>query len=51
MVACATDIVLSSVQSNLKELDADSLVRPFPGGIEVRKLAIAAPRDIARREA
>lgn len=39
MVAtCATDIMLSSVQFSLKELDANSLVRLFPGmdNMEIR---------------
>ncbi|MDN4982046.1 hypothetical protein QY049_02250 [Bradyrhizobium sp. WYCCWR 13022] len=31
IAACATDIMLSSVQLSLKELEADSLVRLFPG--------------------
>jgi hypothetical protein len=31
IAACATDIMLSSVQFSLKELDANSLVRMFPG--------------------
>ena len=31
VAACATDMMLSSVQFSLKELDADSLVRLFPG--------------------
>ncbi|AJA61774.1 hypothetical protein JQ582_22740 [Bradyrhizobium japonicum] len=31
IAACATDIMLSSVQFNLKELDSNSLVRLFPG--------------------
>lgn len=31
IAACATDIMLSSVQFNLKELDANSIVRLFPG--------------------
>jgi hypothetical protein len=31
IAACATDIMLSSVQFSLKELDADSLARLFPG--------------------
>lgn len=31
IAACATDMMLSSVQFSLKELDADSLVRLFPG--------------------
>lgn len=31
IAACATDIMLSTVQFSLKELDANSLVRLFPG--------------------
>lgn len=31
VAACATDMMLSSVQFSLKELDANSLVRLFPG--------------------
>jgi hypothetical protein len=31
IAACATDIMLSSVQFSVKELDADSIVRLFPG--------------------
>ena len=31
VAACATDIMLSSVQFSLKELDANSIVRLFPG--------------------
>jgi len=31
IASCATDMMLSSVQFNLKELDADSLIRLFPG--------------------
>jgi hypothetical protein len=31
IAACATDMMLSSVQFSLKELDPDSLVRLFPG--------------------
>ena len=31
IAACATDIMLSSVQFSLKELDANSVVRLFPG--------------------
>jgi hypothetical protein len=31
VAACATDIMLSSVQFSLKELDANSIVRVFPG--------------------
>jgi hypothetical protein len=38
IAACATDIMLSSVQFSLKELDADSVARLFPGieGMEIR---------------
>ena len=38
IAACATDIMLSSVQFSLKEVDADSLLRLFPGieGMEIR---------------
>jgi len=31
VAACATDIMLSSVQFSLKELDANSVARLFPG--------------------
>lgn len=31
IAACATDMMLSSVQFSLKELDTDSLIRLFPG--------------------
>jgi hypothetical protein len=31
VAACATDIMLSSVQFSLKELDANSIIRLFPG--------------------
>ena len=31
IAACATDIMLSSVQFSVKELDANSIVRLFPG--------------------
>jgi hypothetical protein len=31
VAACATDIMLSSVQFSLKELDANSIARLFPG--------------------
>ncbi|MDA9400585.1 hypothetical protein [Bradyrhizobium sp. CCBAU 45389] len=31
VAACATDIMLSSIQLSLKELDANSIVRLFPG--------------------
>jgi hypothetical protein len=38
IAACATDIMLSSVQLSVKELDADSIARLFPGmeDMEVR---------------
>jgi hypothetical protein len=37
IAACATDIMLSSVQFSLKELDADTIARLFPGmeGMEI----------------
>ena len=31
IAACATDMMLSNVQFSLKELDANSLIRLFPG--------------------
>ncbi|OPY95668.1 hypothetical protein A5906_06715 [Bradyrhizobium sacchari] len=31
VAACATDMMLSSIQFSLKELDANSIVRLFPG--------------------
>ncbi len=31
IASCATDMMLSSVQFSLKELDADSIIRLFPG--------------------
>jgi hypothetical protein len=38
IAACATDIMLSSVQLSAKEVDANTLVRLFPGmeGIEIK---------------
>ena len=38
IAACATDIMLSSVQFSLKQLDANSIARLFPGmeGMEIR---------------
>ena len=38
IAACATDMMLSSVQFSLKELDANSLARLFPGmeDVEIR---------------
>lgn len=38
IAACATDIMLSSVQFSVRELDANSIARLFPGmeGMEIR---------------
>ncbi|MBR0906526.1 hypothetical protein [Bradyrhizobium liaoningense] len=38
VAACATDMMLSSVQFSLKELDANSIIRQFPGmeDLEIR---------------
>lgn len=38
VAACATDIMLQSVQFSLKELDANNVIRMFPGmeGMEIR---------------
>lgn len=38
IAACATDIMLSSIQFSLTELDANSITRLFPGmeGVEIR---------------
>ncbi|WP_244443022.1 hypothetical protein [Bradyrhizobium sp. Ai1a-2] len=38
IAACASDIMLSSVQLSAKEVDADTLLRLFPGmeGMEIR---------------
>jgi hypothetical protein len=38
VAACASDIMLSSVQFSLKEVDANSVIRLFPGmeGIEIK---------------
>lgn len=45
VAACATDIMLSSVQFSLKELDANSLIRQFPGmeDMEIRYHRCPAP--------
>ncbi|SDG40151.1 hypothetical protein SAMN05216338_1001168 [Bradyrhizobium sp. Rc2d] len=45
VAACATDMMLSSVQFSLKELDANSLVRLFPGmeDMEIRYHRCPAP--------
>ncbi|UEM10311.1 hypothetical protein J4G43_037470 [Bradyrhizobium barranii subsp. barranii] len=45
IAACATDIMLSSVQFNLKELDSNSLVRLFPG---MEELEIRYHRCLAK---
>jgi hypothetical protein len=38
VAACASDIMLSSVQFSLKEVDANSVIRLFPGmaGMEIK---------------
>jgi hypothetical protein len=38
IAACASDIMLSSVQFSLKEVDANSVIRMFPGmdGMEIK---------------
>ncbi|MBR0841115.1 hypothetical protein JQ607_13040 [Bradyrhizobium liaoningense] len=45
IASCATDMMLSSVQFSLKELDANSLIRLFPGmeDMEIRYHRCAAP--------
>ncbi|MGY8630889.1 hypothetical protein RAD15_00150 [Bradyrhizobium sp. 14AA] len=45
IAACATDMMLSSIQFSLKELDANSLVRLFPGmeDMEIRYHRCPAP--------
>ena len=43
--ACASDIMLSSVQFSLKEVDANAVIRLFPGmdGMEVKYARCRAP--------
>jgi hypothetical protein len=45
ITACATDIMLSSVQFSVKTLDADSIVRLFPGmeDLEIRYSRCPSP--------
>jgi hypothetical protein len=45
IAACATDIMLSSVQFSVKTLDADSIVRLFPGmeDLEIRYSRCPSP--------
>jgi hypothetical protein len=45
IAACATDIMLSSVQFSVKELDADSIARLFPGmeDMEIRYHRCSSP--------
>lgn len=44
IAACATDMMLSSVQFSLKEFDANSLLREFPGmDMEIRYYRCPAP--------
>ena len=45
IAACATDIMLSSVQFSVKALDADSIVRLFPGmeELEIRYSRCPSP--------
>ena len=45
VAACATDIMLQSVQFSLRELDANNVIRMFPGmeGMEIRYARCPAP--------
>jgi hypothetical protein len=45
IAACATDIMLSSVQLSAKALDADTIIRLFPGmdDIEIRYSRCPSP--------
>jgi hypothetical protein len=45
VAACASDIMLSSVQFSLKEVDANAVIRQFPGmdGMEIRYARCRAP--------
>ena len=45
VAACASDIMLQSVQFSLKEMDANNVVRMFPGmeGMEIRYARCPAP--------
>ena len=45
VAACATDIMLQNVQFSLKEMDANNVIRMFPGmeGMEIRYARCPAP--------
>jgi len=45
VAACATDIMLQNVQFSLKEVDANSVIRMFPGmeGMEIKYARCPAP--------
>lgn len=45
VAACASDIMLSSVQFSLREVDANSMIRMFPGmdGMEIKYARCRAP--------
>jgi hypothetical protein len=45
VAACVSDIMLSSVQSSLKEVDANTVIRQFPGmdGMEIKYARCGAP--------
>lgn len=45
VAACASDIMLSSVQFSLKEVDANAVIRQFPGmdGMEIKYARCRAP--------
>jgi hypothetical protein len=45
VAACASDIMLQNVQFSLRELDANSVVRLFPGmeGMEIKYARCSAP--------
>lgn len=45
VAACASDIMLSSVQFSLREVDANSVIRMFPGmdGMEIKYARCRAP--------
>jgi hypothetical protein len=45
VAACASDIMLQNVQFSLKEVDANTVIRMFPGmsGMEIRYARCSAP--------
>ena len=45
VAACATDIMLQNVQFSLREVDANNVIRTFPGmeGMEIRYARCPAP--------